>query len=124
MAGLGAAKKDLSVLEEIKSFFGLGSITLRVNGSCRYSVQSIKDFAVIINHFYKYPLITQKYADYILFKNLVGGAAKNNEHLTIEGLQKVLAIKASMNKGLPSRIAAAFENIIPVNRPSVLVGGG
>lgn len=72
---------------------------------------------VIIDHFDKYPLITQKYDYYILFKmvNLV----QNNEHLTVEGLQKFLAIKASMYRGLPQPITA-FGNITSINRPSVL----
>ena len=36
------------------------------------------------------------------------------EHLTIEGLQKIVAIKASMNRGLSDKLKQAFPNIIPV----------
>jgi hypothetical protein len=42
------------------------------------------------------------------------------EHLTIEGLQKIVAIKASMNRGLSDKLKQAFPNIIPVTRPLVL----
>ena len=108
----------MSILKKIQKFFGLGCISLKKNGSCRYSVQSVKDLAVIINHFDKYPLITQKYADYLLFKKAVN-LVKNKKHLTLDGLREVVAIKASMNKGLSPSIKAAFVNIIPVNRPSV-----
>lgn len=97
----------------------IGNITSRTNGSCVYSVQSIKDLAVIIDHFDKYPLITKKGADYLLFKMAVN-LMKNKEHLTMEGLRKIVAIRASMNWGLPSAIEVAFPNIIPVSRPSVL----
>jgi hypothetical protein len=53
-------QKDLPILNCIKSYLGVGNIALRTNGSCFYSVQSIKDLEVIINHFDSYPLITQK----------------------------------------------------------------
>jgi hypothetical protein len=31
------------------------------------------------------------------------------EHLTPEGLKKILAIKASMNKGLPDELKSIFQ---------------
>jgi hypothetical protein len=34
-----------------------------------FIVSSIKELEVIINHFDKYPLLTQKQADYLLFKS-------------------------------------------------------
>lgn len=42
------------------------------------------------------------------------------EHLTQEGLQKIVAIKASMNKDLSDELKEAFPNIIPVSRPLVV----
>nr|QYB19897.1 LAGLIDADG endonuclease [Monilinia laxa]QYB19982.1 LAGLIDADG endonuclease [Monilinia laxa]QYB20062.1 LAGLIDADG endonuclease [Monilinia laxa]QYB20225.1 LAGLIDADG endonuclease [Monilinia laxa]QYB20310.1 LAGLIDADG endonuclease [Monilinia laxa] len=44
-------------------------------------------------------LYKQKHLDFKLFK-LALSCIKNKEHLTPEGLKKVIAIKASMNKGL------------------------
>lgn len=43
------------------------------------------------------------------------------EHLTEEGLQKIIAIKSSMNWGLSNELKLAFPNIIPVERPVVQV---
>jgi hypothetical protein len=83
-----------------------------------YRVRSVKDLAVIIAHFDKYPLITQKRADYLLFKRAVE-LINRKEHLTIEGLHKIVAIKASINNGLPASLKEAFPNIIPVERPFV-----
>jgi hypothetical protein len=63
-------------------------------------------------------LLTKKFADYKLFKeayNLI----INQEHLTIDGLNKIIAIKASMNLGLSEEIKIAFPNIIPTVRPLV-----
>jgi len=39
---------------------------------------------------------------------------------TIEGLRKILAIKASMNNGLGESTKAAFPDIVPVSRPLVI----
>lgn len=61
-------KKDRALLESIKAFFkGVGNIYTDRENSIRYCVSSIKDIAVIVEHFYKYPLITKKRADYELF---------------------------------------------------------
>jgi hypothetical protein len=72
----------------------------------------------IIAHFDKYQLITQKWSDFDLFKSGVE-LISDGEHLTIEGLKKIISIKASMNKGLPDGLKEAFPDIIPVARPLV-----
>ena len=41
------------------------------------------------------------------------------EHLTLEGLFKIVAIKASINLGLSNDLKVAFKNIIPAERPLV-----
>lgn len=78
-------------------------------------VRTINELKVIIDHFDKYPLITQKKADFFLFKEIVD-LMVGKEHLTTEGLHKILAIKASMNRGLSNELLAAFPNITPVDR--------
>lgn len=64
-------KKDLIVLEQIKEFFGEGNIYVD-DQFATYSVTSFKDLnSVIIPHFTKYPLMTQKLADFLLFKQAI-----------------------------------------------------
>lgn len=41
------------------------------------------------------------------------------EHLTKEGLTKILGIRASVNNGLSDGLKASFPNIVPVARPQV-----
>jgi hypothetical protein len=41
------------------------------------------------------------------------------EHVTIEGLQKIVNIRASMNLGLSEVLTQSFPNAIPVERPTV-----
>jgi len=67
----------------------------------------------------KYPLLTQKKADFLLFKSIVE-LIINKDHLTIEGLNKIINIKAAINKGLSKELIEFFPNIIPVNRPIIV----
>lgn len=54
--------KDKALLEKIKSFFAVGNIyTSGLNAW--YEVNTLKGIAIIISHFDKYPLITQKNSD-------------------------------------------------------------
>jgi hypothetical protein len=51
---------------------------------------------VIIPHFSNYPLITKKKVDFFLLTKVLGIIIQK-DHLTLEGLQKIVALKASMN---------------------------
>ena len=107
---IGLHSKDFDLLEKIKSFFGVGNIyTRKSDGSVHYSVQSIKHLAnVIIPHGFaeKYPLISQKRADFELFK-LAVEILNNKEDFSIEDLNKIVAIKAAMNSGLSGSLKEA-----------------
>ena len=110
------------MLERIQSYFnGVGSIFTKKGEKSELQVSSIKDIKIVIDHFDKYPLKTKKLADYILFKkafNLI----LTKEHLTTEGLRKVVSIRASSNNGLSDELKAAFPNTIPAPRPEVDFG--
>lgn len=62
---------------------------------------------------------TQKLADFKLFEQAYK-LVLNKQHLKLEGLQKIVAIKASMNRGLSNQLQVAFPNVIPVSRPLVV----
>lgn len=96
----------------------MGTIRIdTINKTVKYSVDSHKDLMnVIIPHFIKYPLLTKKRADFELFKS-VAELISNKEHLTKEGLDKIVAIRASINIGLSPELKAAFPNFTPVSRP-------
>ena len=111
-------EKDITLLKQIQFQFNVGNITKQGSQSVQFRISSVKDLAVIIEHFNKYPLITQKWADYELFKQAFY-IVKNKEHLTMEGLHNIVAIKASMNTGLSNELKAAFPNVVPVKRPRV-----
>lgn len=118
---IGLHIKDLPLLYKIKSFFGeVGNINIDSNREMAYfTVTTIEDLTkVIIPHFDLYPLLTQKRADFLLFKSAVE-LMRKKEHLTTEGLAKMLSLKASINLGLSNELKTAFPDIIPVERPKV-----
>lgn len=88
--------KDRKLLEAIQRTFGVGKIYKHGKDSIEYRVSSLKNLRVIINHFNKYPLLTQKKADYLLFKQSVNLIEKK-EHLTKIGLLKLVSIKSNLN---------------------------
>lgn len=114
--------RDLDLLKKVQDYFGLGRIKiLKENGrnSAMFIVTKIKDLNdVIIPHFIKYPLLTQKQADYELFK-LVVDIINNKEHLSEQGLIKLISIKASMNLGLSQTLIKAFPDVLKINRPLI-----
>jgi len=123
-------KKDRPLLEQIQIFFkGVGGITDGIDDLVQYNVSAIADIIhVVIPHFEKYPLLhlrnekqmllTQKYSDFRLFKS-IAELVYNKEHLTEEGLNKVLSLKASLNKGLSLNLKQSFPLIIAIERPKV-----
>ena len=44
---------------------------------------------------------------------------KSQEHLTPDGLRKIVALKASMNLGLSEKLKMAFPDVVPAERPIV-----
>lgn len=112
---------DLEVLQRIQSYFdGKGSIVKHGKESLQYVITSIEQITnVVLPHFDKYPLKTQKLADYLLFKDVVE-LIRNKEHLTEYGLNKIIALKASLNLGLSDELKTAFPNTMIVSRPLVV----
>ena len=111
-------KKDMDLLIKIKSFLGVGEIYERKE-SCIYIVNSLNDLQIIIEHFDKYSLITQKQADYQLFKRAFE-LIKNKNHLTPDGFRQILSIRAAINLGLSDFLKEAYPETIPVERPLVI----
>ena len=105
-------KKDRYLLELIQAFFmGIGSITSHGKDAVQYRVSSIKDLHVIVDHFNNFPLITQKWSDFQLFKAAFE-LVKCKRHLTLEGLIDIISIKASMNLGLSEELEIAFPSYL------------
>lgn len=113
--------RDKNLLLQIKSFFNnIGTIVIYKN-SISYKVHNIKDIIqIVIPHFEKYPLITQKQKDFLIWKDISILICKN-EHLNKEGLIKILSLKASLNKGFSDKLRISFPNIMKAIRPKIII---
>ena len=83
--------RDFDLLKLIQAYFGgAGRIGKERNGCRDFTIGSLDQIITkVIPHFDKYPLKTNKYSDYLLFKEVVMTALpQGGEHLTAEGLQK------------------------------------
>jgi len=111
--------KDLPLLKSIQSFFGgIGQIYIN-DKNIIFRVIKLNDIAkVIIPHFNSYPLLTKKWADYILFTKVVS-IVQTGVHLTEKGLHEILRIKASINRGLSTKLASTYPGVKPIERPEV-----
>lgn len=111
-------KKDYDVSDAIQKFFGLGRITKHGDTTLQYTVKSLSDLQVIISHFDKYPLMSEKRGDFKLFKDGFE-LVKTKTHLNREGYNKILSIKAGINLGLSDELSLSFPDIKAVNKPLV-----
>lgn len=116
-------EKDKEILYKIQSFFGVGAIYHRPDKKKSVyrvtNVNYIKD--VIIPHFTKYPLISKKRIDFLLWSEVIK-LILNKDHLTREGFLKILSYYASINKGMglpPKKVLNHYPNIVPVDKPVI-----
>jgi hypothetical protein len=116
---IGVHIRDLALLEQIPLFFGVGTISKLGAESVQFRVSGFENLKVLMYHFDKYPLLTNKQSYYLLFKQVVNHMEKER-HLTVEGLNKIMSIKAVMNnKGVSDSLNLAFPNIEPILRPKI-----
>lgn len=117
---IGLHSRDLVLLKLIKSYFGCGIIVSdEAKNVVSFRVSSLQDLTnIIIPHFSSYPLLTQKGADFFLFKKATE-LLKKKAHLTNEGLQELVNIKSSMNLGISNDLKLSFINTLPSQRPII-----
>ena len=124
---------DRTLMEKNQEFFpqlcgsqrGIGYISKANNNLVvEFRVSTLNDISnVIIPHFDKYPLLTlTKQADYILFKEIIL-LLLNKEHSTLEGIKKIVNIKASLNTGLTEILKEFFPDILTSPKESLVPCG-
>nr|YP_008475214.1 hypothetical protein [Wickerhamomyces mucosus]AGS44520.1 hypothetical protein [Wickerhamomyces mucosus] len=106
---------DDELIKLVHEYFNCGNYRSYANKSV-FSVVSIKDMKKIIDHFDNYPLLTDKQADYLLFRE--GYINKINK---VRDIEKYLALSASINWGLSEKLKKEYPNIIPATRPIIEV---
>jgi len=103
---IAQSNHDVWILKALAEFFGFGYIKPKYDISSMVEAKNsrivnrfvINQHSVVIEFFDKYPLYTRKYLDYLDWKKLIQLKAERAQD-TLEGLQKMRAIKANMNRG-------------------------
>ena len=113
---------DKHILVKLKDYFGVGGVYQHTGNMYRYKVSSIKDtLNVIVPHFDKYPLVTQKKADFEIFKQILKILSKGP--LKFSDLQEVINLKAGLNRGLSPVLKLAFPNTVVPSRQEIIFKG-
>ncbi|KAI5848985.1 homing endonuclease [Durotheca rogersii] len=115
-------QNDIVLLESRRlSLGGIGRISNLGRHAVQLRVRKTEELEILINFLDKYSLITQKLGDYLLFKQAFE-IYSNKLHLTTEGLEKLVAIKTNMNKGIlkGDYLIQLFPIVKSVPRPLVL----
>ena len=86
------------VLEELRTFFGCGSIRAKGPNSrvSTYAVDSLRDLELSIVPFFKRHPLPVKRSDFDVFA-LIVGARRRKEHLTTEGFERLVRLAYGMN---------------------------
>lgn len=121
---IAQSSHDIEVLNAIKDFFNLGYLKPKYNiKSLDNSKKSrsvnrliINQHEKIIDFLDKYPIITRKYLDYLDWKKIIE-LKSNNIYKTPEGLQYMINIKKTMNRGrlLNSNLFCDYDKLKILN---------
>ena len=112
--------KDSALLHQIQSFFGVGKIRINKNrGLLTYSVLALDDLKnVLIPHFEKYPLISNKALDFLLWSKVIS-LILTKDHLTELGFSTILSRYPPGNWGISKKVLSFYPDIKPFGRPVI-----
>ena len=120
---INMSSRDSSLLVQVQQLFndiGFFSNKKKIN-MVSYSVTKLSDIVnIIIPHFKKYHLQSAKSIDFKLWSECVE-IMNNKEHITDEGLNRIISLKSILNKGLTEKIKLDFPNINNLERPAFKV---
>ncbi len=92
-------ERDVQLLYALKQFFGCGVVRQNHGDRMAYRVRGVEHLAErVIPFFEKHPLKTKKHLDFLKFRKVLMMMQKN-EHLTLEGIEKIRQIASEMNRG-------------------------
>lgn len=85
----------------------------------KYTVITVNELMhVVIPHFERYFLLTKKFQDFELFRQIILIMFVNG-HRTEEGFLKVLNLRYNLNKGISEELKELFPSLLPVEKPLV-----
>ncbi len=92
-------KRDVQLLYALKQFFGCGVVRQNHGDRMAYRVRGFEHLLErIVPFFERHPLKTRKHLDFLKFRQVLM-MMQGNEHLTLEGIEKIRQIASEMNTG-------------------------
>ena len=108
---LNVSQRDITILTKMKRYFGCGKIKKRKDGLFMYEVCNYVMIAErIIPFFRKYGFLSAtKKTNFSIFCQIV--QIMNGEHLTEDGLKRIIQLREKLNKGAGRKRKYCFENV-------------
>ena len=91
-------ERDKQILFALKEFFMCGVVRRKHGDRWCYRVRKLDHLKTLCTFFDKHQLKTKKRIDYIRFRRIIDKMS-NGEHLTSDGLRKIIDIALKMNTG-------------------------
>jgi hypothetical protein len=111
--------RDLDILDRIKEYFGGTGVISFEKNFAKLTISKLSDILEkVIPHFLAYPLLTKKYADFELFRQIIL-IIKEEPSLSEQGFMKILNIRYYLNKEISEELKKLYPNIVPVPKPEV-----
>jgi hypothetical protein len=109
-------RRDFELLSSIKSFFQETGNIYIYQSDLIYKVQNKGDLTnIIVPHFEKYLLLTEKQNDFTLFKKILD--ILDCSLLDSEDIKKIIELKGSLNRGLSLVLKEQFPDVSYIKRP-------
>ena len=101
------------VLHRIESYFHCGSVRkYKRDGMMRYEVRNLSNLCdIIIPHFDRYPLLTQKKEDFNRFKDICF-MMRSKHHRNEQGLKTIIDLACDMNPSHTQRSCVTKRKIL------------
>ena len=94
-------QRDVQVLHGLQAYFGCGVVRTNHGDRMAYRVRSLEHLLRrVVPFFLEHSLKTRKHIDFMKFRDVLL-MMERGEHLTGDGIEKIRAIAAQMNRGQP-----------------------
>ena len=92
-------ERDIQILHALKAYFGCGVVRRNHGDRMAYRVRSKEHLLQrIVPFFMTHPLKTKKNVEFLKFRDVLL-LMESDAHLTADGVEKIRAIAAGMNRG-------------------------
>lgn len=115
---------EIELLNMVKAFFCCGHLSLEdKRGAMTFAVRDINSINnIIIPHFSNYPLRGTKHLDFLSFKKAID-LINSKEHLTKEGIDKIIRISNNMNSYRESIVEYSPDHTIEDSAEYIPIDG-